>query len=703
MKPTLTLLTALLLAPLAVTCTATERGPVLETRDGTLEPFARDTLLFNDRNYKLLTLPPVLEGMKFLRASMTRGQSVRCVEPGVLYALSPLPDHPRAASQQEALVRLGFVRVETPVFQLYGKEAVDTCAVYRKEFVADETVALGKWAVLLGGDGLRLVEPPAKSWHENDGELLYNGIRLPKEWPPRDVPIDSLEPQPVPYLVSPPKVIPIDVGRQLFVDDFLIERTTLRREFHHAVKYEGNPVLKPETPLESLGGGKPEWRGQVSSAALFDDAVFYDPRDSLFKMWIMGGMNRNTLLVTSRDGLHWERPELGQEGGGNCVIAWHPDFMRDGFTPWLDLNANTPAERYKAFLNVRTQTNGTHRTAWLYTSPDGIRWQQGPELGVEVGDNTTIFYNPFRNKWVMSVREGLKKTRGRVRFYFEAGTFAQLAAMKPGDPVFWAGADRLDAPDPVIGRKTQLYCLNAIAYESIMLGAFSIHSGPENPVCEKGNFPKLTQIKLGFSRDGFHWSRPDRSEFIAATQRDGDWDRAYLRPAGSVCTIVGDRIYFYYCGFSGIAMDGSRHMYAGGSTHVAFLRRDGFASMNARESEGELVTRPVTFKGSHLFVNANATNGELRVELLDQNGKVIEPFTKENCVVFSTDKTRAEIRWNGAEDISVLRDKPVRFRFYLRNGSLFSFWVSPEKSGASHGYVAAGGPGFPGATDTTGN
>ena len=66
MKPTLTLLTALLLASLAVTSTATERGPVLETRDGTLEPFARDTLLFNDRNYKLLTLPPVLEGMKFL-------------------------------------------------------------------------------------------------------------------------------------------------------------------------------------------------------------------------------------------------------------------------------------------------------------------------------------------------------------------------------------------------------------------------------------------------------------------------------------------------------------------------------------------------------------------------------------------------------------------------------------------------------------
>src|SRR5689334_10757993 len=67
------------------------------------------------------------------------------------------------------------------------------------------------------------------------GELLYNGIRLPREWPPRDeVKVESREVMPVPYLNAPPVVIPIDVGRQLFVDDFLIEKTTLKRTFHHA-------------------------------------------------------------------------------------------------------------------------------------------------------------------------------------------------------------------------------------------------------------------------------------------------------------------------------------------------------------------------------------------------------------------------------------------------------------------------------------
>src|ERR1051326_2384220 len=63
-------------------------------------------------------------------------------------------------------------------------------------------------------------------------EALYNGIHLPKAWPPRDVKLTN-EPIPEPpYLVDPPSVIPVDVGRQLFVDDFLIEQTDLKRTFH---------------------------------------------------------------------------------------------------------------------------------------------------------------------------------------------------------------------------------------------------------------------------------------------------------------------------------------------------------------------------------------------------------------------------------------------------------------------------------------
>ena len=63
------------------------------------------------------------------------------------------------------------------------------------------------------------------------GEMLYNGIVLPEVWPPRDVDEGGTAPVPVPYLDDPPEVICIDLGRQLFVDDFLIASTSLNKGF----------------------------------------------------------------------------------------------------------------------------------------------------------------------------------------------------------------------------------------------------------------------------------------------------------------------------------------------------------------------------------------------------------------------------------------------------------------------------------------
>jgi len=45
----------------------------------------------------------------------------------------------------------------------------------------------------------------------------------------------------------------------------------------------------------------------------------------------------------------------------------------------------------------------------------------------------------------------------------------------------------------------------------------------------------------------------------------------------------------------------------------------------------------------------------------------------------------------------------VKFRFFVKQGQLYAFWVSPDKSGASYGYVGAGGPGFAGPVDTAGS
>ena len=98
-------------------------------------------------------------------------------------------------------------------------------------------------------------------------------------------------------------------------------------------------------------------------------------------------------------------------------------------------------------------------------------------------------------------------------------------------------------------------------------------------------------------------------------------------------------------------------------------------------------------------MNVAVKDGELRAEILDSDGKVIAPFSKENSIAISTDATKQRLTWKGMDDLSALIGKPVRFRFHLTNAQLYAVWVSAKVNGASGGYVAAGGPEFTGPID----
>jgi hypothetical protein len=186
--------------------------------------------------------------------------------------------------------------------------------------------------------------------------------------------------------------------------------------------------------------------------------------------------------------------------------------------------------------------------------------------------------------------------------------------------------------------------------------------------------------------------------FIGVTERPDHWRWGNVQSAGGGCLVVGDKLYFYFCGraLCDEFWDGN------GCTGVAMLRRDGFCSMDAGAIEGVLTTRAVTFGGKRLFVNVACRTGSLAVEVLERDGKAIEPLTREKCRPIRTDSTIQAVTWRGAADLSAAAGRPVRLRFHLRRGALYAFWISPDASGASGGYVAAGGPGFTGPTDTVG-
>ena len=523
--------------------------------------------------------------------------------------------------------------------------------------------------------------PPTSDDKDN---VLYNGIVLPDVWPPRTGDPFSPAPMAVPYLDNPPEVIPIDVGRQLFVDNFLVEQTNLQRVFHQAKKYEGNPVIE--------------------QAAFRQGGVFYDFNNRQFvavhRREPAGGGRNPLTFVVSNNLTDWKE----------ISTPFSPFASPNAF--WLQFNSQTRENNWYImgvdridprpgddpnvpFINALWENT-------MHKSTDGQSWFNGVPLG-RSNDYSTFFYNPFRDVWVMSVKHNVPRvgrTLYRSRYYAERSTIEHSGNFN--DAVFWVNADKLDEPHPEVGDAAQLYSLHGVAYESLILGAFQIHLGPTNEIADERKIPKYNEMKLGFSRDGFHWDRTGRESFIKGTYQDGDWDRAFINLPQGICLVVGDKLWFPYCGYSGIAPDGSRGMYAGGGVGMATLRRDGFASMEAGSLTGTLLTRPVVFEGKHLFVNVDCPGGELRVEVLDEGGEVIGQLTAAECKPVSTDATLHKVSWNSKDDLSGLEGKPVRFRFHLTNGKLYSFWVSPDESGASYGYVGAGGPGFDTVVDDKG-
>ena len=105
------------------------------------------------------------------------------------------------------------------------------------------------------------------------------------------------------------------------------------------------------------------------------------------------------------------------------------------------------------------------------------------------------------------------------------------------------------------------------------------------------------------------------------------------------------------------------------------LRVDGFASVQAPLSGGELVTKPLIFAGRELVLNFSASAaGSVGVELLrDQMNTPVEGFSLEDCVEVLGDDLERVVRWKDGRELGGLAGTPIRLRFVLRDADLYSF------------------------------
>jgi len=155
-----------------------------------------------------------------------------------------------------------------------------------------------------------------------------SGITLPREWPPRDTefinrvasdpPQAPRAPDTPPYC-SLPGVRRVDGGRQLFVDDYLVDwaRTRNVTRTWGRLRLKNPAVLTPNQGMDA-SCHQARCKG-MRTARPFGGGSLYDPARRRLLLWYRCGWRGGpyhgvpggrTCVATSRDGLRFERPKL---------------------------------------------------------------------------------------------------------------------------------------------------------------------------------------------------------------------------------------------------------------------------------------------------------------------------------------------------------------------------------------------------------
>ena len=89
-----------------------------------------------------------------------------------------------------------------------------------------------------------------------------------------------------------------------------------------------------------------------------------------------------------------------------------------------------------------------------------------------------------------------------------------------------------------------------------------------------------------------------------------------------------------------------------------------------------MVTRPLTFEGQTLRLNADiAPGGHVRVAVQDAAGKTVAPYTLAGCKPVMGDVLEAKVTWAGLRTIRHKPGQSLRLVFELKKAKLYSFWL----------------------------
>ena len=181
-------------------------------------------------------------------------------------------------------------------------------------------------------------------------------------------------------------------------------------------------------------------------------------------------------------------------------------------------------------------------------------------------------------------------------------------------------------------------------------------------------YPEVHELVV--SRDAVNWARVGNRVPWLAVGPYQSWDDMVVWTISPL--LVGDEIWVYYGGFpfrhqladlySSVEKKNGRTRQ--GCIGLCTLRRDGWVAVrpNGRRA-GRLVTRSLTFDGSALEVNAQASGGKILIEVLEADGQPLPAFSGANGIILTGDSLRHSVKWR--KPLTELQKKPIRLSFTL--------------------------------------
>lgn len=476
---------------------------------------------------------------------------------------------------------------------------------------------------------------------------------------------------------------------ELFVDDLMVSsKKGVRRTLHPCCKLDG-PVLAPECPWEATGD---------SNRVYIYGTVLYDKGENLFRMWYMGRMNFAhghkipglykpfkkgeidalgrrfvaddvgdlMLYATSKDGIHWEKPDLGLfefDGSSDNNIVW--DFH--GASVLLDEAEEDPGKRFKMVGFCRR-----YRDIRALYSADGLFWKEFPGNPVverEHEGSFNVVHDPLTGNYLASalwIHEGKRCVAIFGSSDLHRGWSEPKMILQP------------DAQDDIWTQSpeqsTQFYGMSGFRYGGQFLGLLNVFKVLRvNKNCSSGDAADdgPIDVQLTYSRDGLYWERFEDRSAIIPNGGPGAFDAGCILQCATEPVICEDEVWVYYTAINTTHGGRLEHDKKIVSIGRASWRLDGFVSLDAGSTEGIVETVPIRSSGGHLEVNVNASFGYLRVEILTARGDPLPGYGREDCAPMQSDDVCQIAHWNGTDHLP--ETQPIRLRFHLRQAQLYSF------------------------------